>query len=102
MPSDKELKSIYPEVEEFARRMRQELWANRTKGDQESWKRMPMRQAWHEITWHAAKLAVAIRENNRPLIRELAADVANGAMMLDDINDIHYDKEVHDESPHPE
>ncbi|UAJ79973.1 hypothetical protein IT072_02525 [Leifsonia sp. ZF2019] len=46
---------------------------------------MSLRTAWQEISWHAAKLAAAIKAEDVGLIHELTADVANGAMMLDDI-----------------
>jgi hypothetical protein len=62
-----------------------ELAANSHKGDQAAWRTMSLREAWQEISWHSAKLAMAIKEGNEPLIRELSADVANGAMMLVDI-----------------
>jgi hypothetical protein len=80
-----ELRETYPEVERFAKRMLEELGANRSKGDQAGWRRMDLRQAWQEIAWHLAKLAVAVRDEDFALIHELAADVGNGALMLDDI-----------------
>lgn len=75
----------YPEVEGFVKRMYTELEANAGKGDQAGWRTMSLREAWGEIAWHNAKMATAIKEKNWALVRELAADVANGAMMLDDI-----------------
>lgn len=79
------LKARYPEVEPFVESMYDELAANSGKGDQAGWRLMTLRQAWQEISWHTAKLATAIKSNNEPLTRELAADVANGCMMLVDI-----------------
>lgn len=83
--TENDLNKIYPEVEPFVEQMLKELWANRTKGDQAGWQTMSQRQAWSEIAWHLGKLTVAIKEGDVPLIRELCADIANGAMMLDDI-----------------
>jgi len=77
----------YPELVPFVARMLAELRANSHKGDQEGWRKMPLRQAWHEISWHAAKLAVAIKDDDETKMREYAADIANGAMMLNDILD---------------
>lgn len=85
VPSDEFLKECYPEVEEFAKQMRRELWSNRAKGDREGWLQMGLRECWGEIQWHSAKLAVAIKYGDADKIREYAADVANMAMMLDDI-----------------
>lgn len=82
---DTELRLQYPEVDAFADRMRAELWSNRHKGDHAGWRSMTLRQAWGEISWHVAKMAGALKAEDVELIRELAADVANGAMMLDDI-----------------
>lgn len=84
-PTDDELRALYPEVEAFAKRMRAELWSNRHKGDHAGWRSMSLRQAWGEISWHVAKLAGALKAEDVRLMRELAADVANGALMLDDI-----------------
>ncbi len=83
--SDAELAQRYPQVEAFAVRMRAELAANSGKGDRPGWLGMSLRQAWAEIAWHNAKMASAIKAEDWPLVRELAADVANGALMLDDI-----------------
>lgn len=80
-----DLEKVYPEVEPFVDRMYAELWANRGKGDQPAWRTMTLKEAWVEIEWHAAKLAVAIKQGDAKLIHELSADIANGAMMLDDI-----------------
>jgi hypothetical protein len=85
MPTDEELRALYPEVDAFAERMRAELWANRRKGDHAGWRSMTLRQAWSEISWHVGKMAGALKAEDVSLIRELAADVANGALMLDDI-----------------
>ena len=79
------LQERYPEVAPFVESMYEELAANAGKGDQAGWRSMTTRQAWQEISWHTAKLAVAIRDEDEALIRELAADVANGCMMLVDI-----------------
>lgn len=84
-PTDEELRALYPEVDAFAERMRAELWANRHKGDHAGWRSMTLRQAWGEISWHVAKMAGALKAEEVRSIRELAADVANGALMLDDI-----------------
>jgi hypothetical protein len=80
-----ELRERYPEVGVFVDSMYRELAANAHKGDQEGWRTMTLRQAWQEISWHAAKLAVAIKVNDEHGMREYAADVANGCMMLVDI-----------------
>lgn len=85
IPTLEYLQARYPEVDAFARRMLAELWANRYKGDHEGWRAMSLREAWAEIAWHHAKLAVAIKDRDAGLVRELTADVANGAMMLADI-----------------
>ncbi|MBN9141075.1 hypothetical protein [uncultured Microbacterium sp.] len=75
----------YPEVAPFVASMYAELEANAHKGDQAGWRLMTLRQAWQEISWHTAKLAVAIKGNDDERMREYAADVANGCMMLVDI-----------------
>lgn len=79
------VEATYPEVAPFVQSMYAELFANRGKGDQAGWRKMSLREAWYEISWHSAKLAVAIKEKDESLIRELSADVANGCMMLVDI-----------------
>lgn len=81
------LREQYPEVQEFVLSMYYELWVNSGKGDQVGWRTMSLRQAWGEIAWHHAKLAVAVKEDDESLMRELAADVANMSMMLVDILD---------------
>lgn len=81
----RELRKRYPEVAPFVNSMYRELAANAHKGDQAGWLVMTLRQAWQEISWHEAKLAVAIKSNDEARIREYAADVANGCMMLVDI-----------------
>ena len=73
----------FPEVDDFAERMRAEMVANAHKGD--NWRSMTPRQAWGEISWHLGKLTAALKAEDVPAIRELAADIANGAMMLDHI-----------------
>jgi len=73
----------YPEVDAFAERMRAEMVANAHKGDH--WRNMLPRQAWGEIAWHLGKLTAALKAEDVPAIRELAADIANGALMLDAI-----------------
>lgn len=79
-----ELPSVqYPEIGEFAERMRAEMISNAHKGD--NWRNMTARQAWGEISWHLGKLTAALKAEDVPAIRELAADIANGAMMLDQI-----------------
>lgn len=95
-PSIDELAERYPQVDVFRERMLRELWANRGKGDRASWRTMSLRTAWQEISWHAAKLAGAIKAEDIELIHELTADVANGAMMLDDIVRS-YDLQPHEE-----
>jgi hypothetical protein len=82
---DVDLASMYPEVQSFVGSMYRELLANSHKGDQQGWRSMSLREAWQEISWHAAKLAVAIKTQDEQSIREFSADVANGAMMLVDI-----------------
>ena len=84
-PSDRSLVRRYPQVSAFAKRMRAELWANRHKGDRPGWLSMSNRQAWGEIAWHLGKLAGALKAQDRDLILELCADIANGALMLDDM-----------------
>lgn len=78
-PSDAQ----YAEVDAFAERMRAELVANAHKGDH--WQNMTVREAWGEISWHVGKLTGAIKAGDVAAIRELAADIANGALMLDQI-----------------
>lgn len=80
-----DLASMYPEVAPFVTSMYHELVANRHKGNQVGWRSMSLREAWQEIGWHSAKLAVAIKMQDEPAIREFSADVANGCMMLVDI-----------------
>jgi hypothetical protein len=80
-----ERETRYPEVARFVDSMYAELFANAHKGNQASWRAMNLREAWQEISWHGAKLAVAIKTQDEAAAREFAADVANGAMMLVDI-----------------
>lgn len=84
-PSDDELREQYPEVEAFAALMREQLWHNRHKGDQQSWQNMTLRESWGEIAWHEGKLAGALKLEDEPLMRELAVDVGNMAMIFLDI-----------------
>lgn len=77
----------YPEVSTFVASMYRELEANAGKGDQAAWRQMGIREAWQEISWHLGKLTVAIKSEDEKLMRELLADVANGAMMFADILD---------------
>lgn len=79
------LKDLYPEVEPFVQTMYTELVANQHKGDQAGWRKMSIREAWGEISWHVGKLVNAIRTDDNILMREHAADIANGAMMFVDI-----------------
>lgn len=88
-PTINSLHAQYPEVMPFVDQMLAELWDNRGKGDQAGWRSMTLRQAWSEISWHVAKLAAAVRDEDAALMRELTADVANGAMMLFDIVNLH-------------
>lgn len=85
IPSDSDLRDIYPEVEQFAMKMREQLWLNRHKGDQSAWQQMTLRESWSEIAWHEGKLAGALKLDDEPLMHELAVDVANMAMMFEDI-----------------
>ena len=82
---DEALRAQYPEVDRFAKRMRAELSANSHKGNQGSWLRMSLKEAWIEISWHLGKLTAAMKAEDVSACRELAADIANGAMMFDDI-----------------
>lgn len=86
-PEGEPSEAQYPEVDAFAARMRAEMIANSHKGD--NWRGMMPRQAWGEISWHLGKLTAALKAEDVPAIRELAADIANGAMMLDQIVSIY-------------
>jgi hypothetical protein len=75
----------YPEVALFVDLMYRELMVNAHKGDQAGWRKMSLREAWAEISWHVGKLTHAIRTEDKALMEEHAADIANGAMMFVDI-----------------
>lgn len=89
--------------------MVEELAANAGKGDRPGWRTMNGRDAVSEVFWHAAKLAVSVREymSSRRLdeeragaltaqerqqaaerVKEYAADVSNCAMMVVDVLDL--------------
>lgn len=72
---------MYPEVDEFALLMKEELFNNRHKGDQLMWRKMTPRDILGEILYHAGKLAVAYHDENHPKIREHLVDIANICMM---------------------
>lgn len=83
-PQDELLRMSFPSVDEFATLMRRELWANRRKGDRSSWRKISTWVLWVEVSYHSAKLAVAVKTNDKDKIRELTADTANMLMMLAD------------------
>lgn len=76
--------ATYPEVSEFAGMMAEELLRNAHKGGREHWRGAPPRQLAGEVFWHAAKLAVAMKEGQLDRIAEYAADTANACMMIVD------------------
>jgi hypothetical protein len=69
----------------FVAAMEAELHANSAKGDRPGWLTMSREVALLEIYWHAAKLSAAVKNNDKALIQEHSADVANMAMMLLDV-----------------
>lgn len=66
----------------MAKQMRAELAANEWKGD--GWNAVPLLDLSNEVIYHAAKLDLAVRANDRAAVRELAADTANCAALLAD------------------
>lgn len=84
-PPDDELKAMFPSVDEFAKLMRRELWANRRKGTRADWLKVTSWNFWVEIQYHAAKFAIAVRQNDKAGIAQYAADVGNMTMMLADV-----------------
>lgn len=83
-PNDLALRTMFPSVDEFAQLMRRELWANRRKGDRSSWRKVSTWVLWVEVSYHSAKLAIAVKTNDKAKIQELTADTANMLMMLAD------------------
>jgi hypothetical protein len=83
-PMPRRLRDHYPEVEKFAVLMRQELWANRGKGDQTVWQNTDPKQLTYDAAWHLTKLMAALKVHDLYAIREHAADVANLVMMACD------------------
>jgi len=82
MPSDEQLRELYPQVDEFAAAMRAELWANRAHGDRPSWLSMTSKQAYFEVAWHAGKLVEPLRAHDHTALLEHAADVGNAALFI--------------------
>ncbi len=70
----------------FFAMMRAELHSNADKGDRPGWLEMDNKTALLEIFYHLAKLQKAVKNGDAAGIKEYAADVANMAMMLVDIN----------------
>jgi hypothetical protein len=63
----------------FAKQMRYEMVANEWKG---GWLDTDPGYLSREVLYHAAKLELALLADDKEAIRELAADVANCAMIL--------------------
>lgn len=72
----------------FLQQMDTELHANAGKGDRPGWLSMTPDQAMLEIYYHAAKLQKAVRDDDKELILEHSADVANMAMMMADVSGV--------------
>jgi hypothetical protein len=83
-PSGQDLWDRYPELRPFVGRMLHELWANRSKGDQDGWRapRCTRERLMLDVYHHVAKLARAIRDDDRRGIEEYSADVANLAFIV--------------------
>lgn len=74
-------------VDNFAKAMKKELLANYDKGDREpphGWLGMDDKTQLNELYYHVGKLQAALKAKNVELIKELSADVANGALMVYD------------------
>lgn len=62
--------------------MIEQLALNKRKGDRAGWLACEPMQLVLEIYYHTGKLQEAVRSNNKNLIKEYSADVANMAMMV--------------------
>ena len=70
----------HPLVLKFANQMQSELNDNLHKGDWSEWR--DVKEILYEMDYHKAKLIIALKDNNKTLIRELLADCGNFLMFL--------------------
>lgn len=75
-------------VDKFSDAMLKELIANDDKGgrndEKEGWLTMTDKENVSEIYYHTGKLQAALKAGDLNLIKELSADIANGALMVYD------------------
>lgn len=69
----------------FSRLMRKELIANSRKGDRPGWMRQAARNIVSDIYYHTGKLQMAVEKGDIEQVKEYAADVANLALMVVDV-----------------
>lgn len=68
----------------FALAMEREFTANAQKGD---WKyNVTIDEALADLTYHVAKLVIAMQKGNYQAIAEYCADIANGALIVADLH----------------
>lgn len=68
------------QVEKFAIQMQKELDANQHKGDWREWTDIP--DMFMEFEYHKGKLLKAIKDNDKPRVKEFIADCANILMFI--------------------
>jgi transcriptional regulator of met regulon len=68
----------------FSEEMKVQLLANKAKGDRSGWLKATKKELLCEMFYHAAKLQEAVRSDDKEMIKELSADVANCVMMIAD------------------
>jgi len=76
----KEVLEKHPLVLKFANQMQIELNNNLHKGDWSEWR--DVKEILYELDYHKAKLIIALKDNNKTLVRELLADCGNFLMFL--------------------
>jgi len=67
-------------VDEFAKSMKNELDANKNKGDWRTWNNV--HSQLQELDYHEDKLSRAIQQGDRERIKEHLADCANFLLMI--------------------
>lgn len=72
-------------TQRFAQSMREELEANKPKGN---WLDADVDAVVQDLVYHVAKLVIAVQKDDEAAIHEYAADVANEAMIVADIKGV--------------